>query len=98
MVTQIEARKQILLKAGRCFGCLRTGHIARECHSKSRCGKCNGRHHMGRSASKEKTNHETQQESSQNQKSTAAESGRSRLNASAAPFSHQNTTSLRVSK
>ena len=85
----------------RCFGCLRTGHIARECHSKSRCGKCNGRHHisicMGRSANKEKTNHETQQESSQNQKSTGVESGGSRLNASAAPFSHQNTTSLYVS-
>ncbi len=44
MVTQPEARKQVLHKSGRCFVCLRAGHISRECRSKSRCGKCNRRH------------------------------------------------------
>ena len=37
IVTQPGARKQILLKAGRCFVCLCTGHVSRECHSKLTC-------------------------------------------------------------
>ena len=45
-VVQIDARKQILKKSGRCFVCLRRGHISRECRSKSRCSKCGGRHHF----------------------------------------------------
>ena len=45
VVTQVEARRQILKKAGRCFMCLRAGHISKECHSKIRCSKCGKRHH-----------------------------------------------------
>ena len=44
-VTQIEARKQILKQSGRCFRCLRKGHIGRECRSSTKCSHCNGRHH-----------------------------------------------------
>ena len=44
-VTQIEARKQILKRSGRCFRCLRKGHIGRECRSSIKCSHCNGRHH-----------------------------------------------------
>ena len=29
----------------RCFVCLRKGHIARQCNSRSRCPHCSGRHH-----------------------------------------------------
>ena len=45
-VAQIEARKQILKRTGRCFVCLQRGHVGRECASGSRCTKCEGRHHV----------------------------------------------------
>ena len=45
VVTQVDARKQILRKSGRCFSCLRRGHLSREC-TKSRCSKCGGKHHF----------------------------------------------------
>ena len=45
VVSQVEDRKQILRKSGRCFVCLRRGHISRECRSRSMCSNCNGRHH-----------------------------------------------------
>lgn len=46
IVTQVDARKEILRKSGRCFICLRRGHIGRECRSRSKCSKCCGRHHF----------------------------------------------------
>ena len=45
-VKGIEDKKQILRKSGRCFVCLRRGHISRECRSRSKCGKCSARHHV----------------------------------------------------
>lgn len=45
VVTSIDSRKQILKRSGRCFSCLRRGHISRECRSANRCPKCGGRHH-----------------------------------------------------
>ena len=45
-VSDIETRKQRLKKAGRCFICLKRFHLGRNCHSTSRCSKCNGRHHV----------------------------------------------------
>ena len=36
---------EILRKKGKCFNCLRSAHIARDCPSKSNCYKCNQRHH-----------------------------------------------------
>ena len=45
-VKGIEGRKQILRKSGRCFVCLRRGHISRGCRSRSKCSKCNARHHV----------------------------------------------------
>ena len=46
VVTKLDARKQLLLRAGRCFGCLRKGHISRECPSTGKCSRCGGRHHI----------------------------------------------------
>ena len=43
-VREPEERKQVLLKAGRCFVCLRRGHLARQCRTKVRCSMCGGRH------------------------------------------------------
>ena len=45
-VKGIEDRKQILRKSGRCFTCLRRGHISRECRSRSKCRKCSARHYV----------------------------------------------------
>ena len=44
-VIDVLARKDLLKKYGRCFVCLRKDHISRNCPSKSKCHKCNGKHH-----------------------------------------------------
>ena len=46
VVPQPDARKQVLQRAGRCFVCLRRGHVSRACRLQKRCPKCNGRHHI----------------------------------------------------
>ena len=43
VVLQVEARKQALRRSGRCFSCLRKGHLSCECHSRDHCHNC-GRH------------------------------------------------------
>ena len=40
VVTQPEERKRVLQKTGRCFVCLRRGHISRACTSTSKCPQC----------------------------------------------------------
>lgn len=44
-VVSVEDRKRILREAGRCFVCLRRGHVVRQCTSRGRCPHCRGRHH-----------------------------------------------------
>jgi len=46
VVTDVAARKKVLMRTGRCFICLRRGHISKECRSKGKCIKCNGLHHI----------------------------------------------------
>ena len=47
VVTNLQERKNILRKTGRCFLCLRRGsHISRDCKSSVKCHICNGHHHM----------------------------------------------------
>ena len=43
-VESIEERKRILREKGRCYICLKRGHISRQCPSKMRCFQCQGRH------------------------------------------------------
>ena len=45
VVTDIKARKDILRKSGRCYLCLRKGHLVRQCCSSSLCCKCRSKHH-----------------------------------------------------
>ena len=45
-VTNVNARKNIVRKYGRCFICIRKGHKAVECRSRLFCKVCNGRHHV----------------------------------------------------
>ena len=44
-VSLAEERKQALRGMGRCFVCIKQGHLGRNCKSSSRCKHCNGRHH-----------------------------------------------------
>ncbi|XP_068717114.1 uncharacterized protein [Montipora capricornis] len=39
-----ESRKKILRQKGKCFGCLRSGHVSRDCQA--RCHRCSGKHHV----------------------------------------------------
>ena len=43
-MTDVQSRKNILKKEGRCFLCLRKGHLLKECKSKYRCNHCDERH------------------------------------------------------
>ena len=45
-VSSSKARKSILQRDGRCFVCLRTGHLSRSCQNKRNCRNCGGRHHQ----------------------------------------------------
>ena len=45
-VTNLDTRKNIIRKYGRCFICIRKGHKAVECRSKIMCKKYNGKHHV----------------------------------------------------
>ena len=46
VVVQPQARKQVLQRAGRCFICLRRGHVSKDCTCNRKCSKCSGRHHI----------------------------------------------------
>ena len=45
VVTEVSVRKEALHKSGRCYICLRKGHISQDCRSTGCCNKCRGRHH-----------------------------------------------------
>ena len=45
IITDINARRNLLKQQGRCFVCLRRNHVARNCASSSVCHDCSGRHH-----------------------------------------------------
>ena len=44
-VLNASARRQVLRTSGRCFNCLRKGHLGRDCRSANRCRKCKKKHH-----------------------------------------------------
>ena len=44
-VTNIAARKNILKQKRRCFKCLRSGHLSRQCNTRMRCFHCSYYHH-----------------------------------------------------
>ena len=46
IVTKLDARKAILKEKRRCFKCLKSGHVARNCTSNIKCHNCSGRHHL----------------------------------------------------
>ena len=42
----LKKRKEFLMKEGRCFRCLKKGHLSRNCPSNIKCFECKGRHHL----------------------------------------------------
>ena len=40
-----SSRRQVLRTSGRCFNCLRKGHLCRDCRSSNRCRKCKKKHY-----------------------------------------------------
>ena len=46
VVTDIAARKAALRQRGRCFKCLKSNHISRNCTDGRTCFKCGGHHHI----------------------------------------------------
>ena len=45
-VSDVNERKNILVKYGRCFKCIQKGHRARDCKSIELCNKCGRSHHI----------------------------------------------------
>ena len=45
-ITDVNMRKQLLRKTGRCFVCLNKGHISRKCKVNYSCVKCKQRHNV----------------------------------------------------
>ena len=46
VVTDVQARKQILISKTRCFNCLRVGHVVKNCTKPQKCYICQGKHHI----------------------------------------------------
>ena len=44
-VAKLEDRRQFIRDSGRCFVCLRKGHVSRNCRAGGKCKHCQGRHH-----------------------------------------------------
>ncbi|XP_065051274.1 uncharacterized protein LOC135680947 [Rhopilema esculentum] len=44
-IVDVNKRKEHLLRVGRCFSCLRTGHVVKTCPSAKFCSFCRGKHH-----------------------------------------------------
>ena len=46
IVTDVKGRLDIIRKEKRCFVCLKTNHLAKDCYKDYECFKCKGRHHV----------------------------------------------------
>ena len=46
VIASVEDRYQYLRKTGRCYVCLRKGHLSRRCRAQGRYSKCSERHHI----------------------------------------------------
>ena len=46
VVTDVQARKQILINKTRCFNCLRVGRFVQNCTKPHKCCICQGKHHI----------------------------------------------------
>ena len=90
-VTSIDARKQMIREAKRCFVSLKAGHLGRDYWAKSRCSQCRGKHHTSISYKSKSQAESKQQESVTSSAGTLASS---RLNLSAPAFDGSSTPTM----
>ena len=90
----IEERRRILREAGRCFVCLRKGHIGYQCPSKGRCSQCHGRHHTSICAGQKLTQAEPNPQQSGTNTGGATPTTTAGRNPAAAPFQPSTSTAL----
>ena len=76
-VSNPEARRRILQEEGRCYICLKRGHLSRVCRQNRRCSQCGGRHHISICFKREDVSKPTEQEGNESKDS---------LNPKAEPF------------
>ena len=93
-MTQPEARKQFLRGAGRCFVCLKKGHVSAKCRSGVRCTKCIGPPHHVSICGRKKPGSSGRVEKGVRGQSTETNSSAPALNPEAPPFenAHAYTT------
>ena len=46
VITGVQARREVLKSKGKCYNCLRAGHISYQCQSTTKCYVCGYRHHI----------------------------------------------------
>ena len=92
-VTSVEEKKSLLREAGRCFVCLRRGHIGRQCTSKGRCPHCHGRHHCSICSNPEPTSKDHEPKDTGKSESTTANLA-TNMNPAATPFQPSTSTAL----
>ena len=61
VITDIKARRAFVRNKGRCYVCLKSGHLARSCQSTNKCFKCGGRHHISLCEPRKKTDEQVDQ-------------------------------------
>ena len=66
-IRDVNKRKDILRRDGRCFVCTRKGHVARNCHVNYKCIKCEQRHHVSICDKDNRDNNITRDLSDENQ-------------------------------
>ena len=91
-VTSVEERKRILREAGRCFVCLRRGHVVRQCTSRGRCSHCRGRHHGSICGNQKPAEGEAKPPDSR--EGAPVKTNSSGTNPAAAPFKPDTSTTL----
>ena len=69
-VVDVKKRKERLLQDGRCFCCLRTGHVVKPCPNGKFCSVCKGKHHS--SICERKTNNSRVEQGPSNQPNVTA--------------------------
>ena len=71
-VTDPTTRKNILREKKRCFVCLRSGHLSRNCHSAGKCFHCGGSHHAAICSSNSVRKHQREVFSSETSRGATA--------------------------
>ena len=75
-VTNVNTRREMLLKARRCFLCLKLGHKVKECPSDRKCRRCGGAHHQTLCFKGNQDVQTVKEEASRNTITTATVAGR----------------------